>query len=130
METTQESLDQHCAEIALKPIEYWVGDDNCGSACEENRHPHADCAYEDCTCDGPDSAISQVLDIRYVLNQRGELLGAHLLMAFGGPNIWADTQREEVRGAWGFATSRMEMRTDICNQINERLEELPFTVIH
>ena len=42
-----------------------------------------------------------VLDINYVINADKSYRGARLLVAFGGPNIWIDTERQEVQGYWG-----------------------------
>ena len=40
-------------------------------------------------------------DVRYTYNSSGELIGARVLLAGGGPNIWLDTLAEEVQGFWG-----------------------------
>lgn len=44
--------------------------------------------------------LSDALDIEYIVNGKGEYLGARVLVAFGGPNIWVDTRRGIVDGAW------------------------------
>lgn len=44
--------------------------------------------------------LSDALDIEYIVNGKGEYLGARVLVAFGGPNIWIDTRRGIVEGAW------------------------------
>lgn len=44
--------------------------------------------------------VADSLDIEYVVSQSGEYKGARLLVAFGGPNIWIDTQRCVVEGFW------------------------------
>ena len=52
--------------------------------------------------DGEDFGIydylQDVLDIEYVVDKNGEYLGARILVAFGGPNIWIDTRRGMVDG--------------------------------
>ena len=45
--------------------------------------------------------LNDVLDIIYYVDQKKEYLGARILVAFGGPNIWIDTQDQEVQGFWG-----------------------------
>lgn len=44
--------------------------------------------------------LQDALDIEYIVNNKGEYLGARVLVAFGGPNIWVDTRRNVVEGAW------------------------------
>lgn len=44
--------------------------------------------------------LSNVLDIEYYANSKKEYLGANILVAFGGPNIWIDTKKQKVIGAW------------------------------
>lgn len=44
--------------------------------------------------------LQDVLDIEYIVNGKGEYLGARVLVAFGGPNIWIDTRRGVVDGYW------------------------------
>ena len=45
--------------------------------------------------------LHDVLDIEYVVNSQHEYLGARVLVAFGGPNIWINTRTNEVQGYWG-----------------------------
>lgn len=44
--------------------------------------------------------LSDALDIEYIVNGKGEYLGARVLVAFGGPNIWINTRTGTVEGAW------------------------------
>jgi len=44
--------------------------------------------------------LEGALDIEYIVNRNGEYLGARVLVAFGGPNIWIDTRRGMVDGYW------------------------------
>ena len=44
--------------------------------------------------------LQDALDIEYIVNGKREYLGARVLVAFGGPNIWVDTRRGIVEGAW------------------------------
>ena len=43
---------------------------------------------------------NQIMDIKYVLDSNLDYVGSQLLVAFGGPNIWIDTQHQQVRGYW------------------------------
>ena len=66
--------------------------------------------------------LQDALDIEYIVNSKGEYLGARILVAFGGPNIWVDTRRSIVDGAWwaDHATARF---TDNLG-LDEALSEL------
>jgi hypothetical protein len=44
--------------------------------------------------------LQDALDIEYIVNSRKEYLGARVLVAFGGPNIWVDTRTGKVEGHW------------------------------
>lgn len=44
--------------------------------------------------------LQDALDIEYIVNWKGEYLGARILVTFGGPNIWIDTRRSIVEGYW------------------------------
>jgi hypothetical protein len=43
--------------------------------------------------------LQDALDIEYIVNGKGEYLGARVLVAFGGPNIWINTRTGTVEGA-------------------------------
>ena len=59
---------------------------------------------EDDVIDGePMSAfdyLQDALDIEYIVNSKSEYLGARVLVAFGGPNIWVNTRTGAVEGVW------------------------------
>ena len=44
--------------------------------------------------------LSSALDIEYIVNKDREYLGARVLVAFGGPNIWINTRTGTVEGYW------------------------------
>lgn len=44
--------------------------------------------------------LQDALDIEYVVNGKGEYLGARVLVSFGGPNIWINTHTKTVEGYW------------------------------
>ena len=44
--------------------------------------------------------IDNCLDIRYIVDSKGQYLGAQLLVSFGGPNIWIHTMDNTVKGYW------------------------------
>jgi len=44
--------------------------------------------------------LTDVLDIEYRVGSDREYRSAEVLVAFGGPNVWIDTKRNVVKGAW------------------------------
>jgi hypothetical protein len=44
--------------------------------------------------------LQDALDIQYIVTGAGEYIGARVLVAFGGPNIWVNTQTQTVEGYW------------------------------
>ena len=40
-------------------------------------------------------------DIRYLVDREKRYLGAEIMVAGGGPTIWVDTWRGQVKGWWG-----------------------------
>ena len=44
--------------------------------------------------------LADMLDIEYIISSDKQYKGARVLVAFGGPNIWINTQTEEVEGYW------------------------------
>jgi hypothetical protein len=77
------------------------------------------------TDDEPLSAfdyLADALDIEYIVNSKAEYLGARVLVAIGGPNIWIDTRRGIVDGYWWADSARAGFKDNI--GLDEALEEL------
>lgn len=66
--------------------------------------------------------LQDALDIEYIVGSDGEYRGARVLVAFGGPNIWVDTRKGIVEGAW-WCDSHTESFNDELG-LHETLEEL------
>ena len=53
--------------------------------------------------DGKEDAskwMEDVYDIRYLVGGDKKYMGAQLMVAGGGPNIWVNTHRSHVEGSW------------------------------
>jgi len=67
--------------------------------------------------------LSDVLDIEYIVSSKKEYLGARVLVAFGGPNIWINTRTKQVEGYhWGDKS--IQSYDNDCMDLNATLEEL------
>lgn len=67
--------------------------------------------------------LEGVLDIEYTVNGAGEYLGARVLVAFGGPNIWINTRTQEVEGHWWGDSARARYTGDAMG-LDDALREL------
>lgn len=58
--------------------------------------------YETDNEEGPNGYdyLEDALDIQYIVSSNKEYLGARVLVAFGGPNIWINTQKQMIEGYW------------------------------
>ena len=98
--TTQNQLTEQVKSIANDIS------DNDNQVCYDCEHMFE--GYEDCPECASDNVgdltaneyLSDVLDIEYYCNSNKEYLGARILVAFGGPNIWIDTRYSRVEGYW------------------------------
>ena len=57
--------------------------------------------FEVPTDDAINTLLESVLDVDYIYNSRGELLGAEITMTCGGPNVWIETRYSKIVGTWG-----------------------------
>lgn len=44
--------------------------------------------------------LSNALDFRWIVQNDLTFIGARILVAFGGPNVWIDTDKKKVEGYW------------------------------
>jgi hypothetical protein len=105
---TKTDLQKHVDAIA-HGIQNGVTHDTClhchGDLDYDNfddvRDPCSDCEhYHGLTMDAI-HYLSDVLEIQYIVTGAGEYLAARILVAFGGPNIWINTQTKTVEGIGG-----------------------------
>lgn len=66
--------------------------------------------------------LQDALDIEYIVDRDGEYLGARVLVAFGGPNIWINTRTKTVEGYWW--SDRAESSFEDNLGLDDALEEL------
>ena len=67
--------------------------------------------------------LQDVLDIEYIVNSKKEYLGARVLVAFGGPNIWINTRTKQVEGYWWGDSCIMSYDSDAMD-LDSALSEL------
>lgn len=67
--------------------------------------------------------FSDVLDIEYTIDSRGEYLGARVYVTLGGPNVWIDTREGYVKGAWGTDRKESWIPSEINGEIDDIFRE-------
>lgn len=95
---------------------------NCEHYFEEGETTCPVCSEERGNMDGFDY-LQDASDIQYIVNRDREFIGARVLVAFGGPNIWIDTQAKRVEGYWWGDYAEAHYSADAMD-IEGALEEL------
>ena len=67
--------------------------------------------------------LEDVLDIRYTVNSAREYLGARILVGYGGPNVWIDTNTNALEVYWGQTATRY-LPSEFIDALDTALEEL------
>ena len=86
-ETSQEQLVRMCKNIAdsiTNPDPNFIG--------PEDEEPRQETAHD---------WMEGTYDIRYLVDRDKRFMGAEIMVAGGGPTIWVDTWRDQVKGWWG-----------------------------
>lgn len=67
--------------------------------------------------------FSDVLDWEYTIGCRGDFMGVRVYVALGGPNVWIDTRRGEIGGAWGTDRAETWLPYEIAEEIDDIFRE-------
>lgn len=68
--------------------------------------------------------LSDVLDIEYIVSSDRTYKAARVLVAFGGPNAWINTQTCQLEVAWWSEPVYRDLPREFCEALDESLEEL------
>lgn len=68
--------------------------------------------------------LSDVLDIQYIVSGNRQYRAACILVGFGGPNVWINTQTGNLEVSWWSPVVYEELPTDFIDRLDEALEEL------
>lgn len=79
-------------------------------------------------CDGQElnafDYLEDVLDIEYRIGSDRKYRSSRLLIGWGGPNVWIDTQTETLSVYWGSDSATVDLPEEFINALDEALEEL------
>jgi hypothetical protein len=73
---------------------------------------------------GPSDYIQNCLDIEYIVSSDRTYKAARILIAFGGPNAWINTQTSQLEVAWWSAPEYRRLPSAFVNGLDEFLEEM------
>lgn len=135
---TTKNHNAHCEEISRTFEAYADGFGiicpECGARLlgdfsEDEEHTCPECAeavdFDYAETLSPWHWLEDALDIEYtVAGNRRDILGARILVAFGGPNIWVDTRAAEVTLRGWNESGRASLSIDACATFNEYISEL------
>jgi hypothetical protein len=68
--------------------------------------------------------LSDVLDIQYIVSSGREYCAARVLVAFGGPNAWINTQTRNLEVAWWGPTVYEKLPATFVDALDDAIEEL------
>lgn len=118
--------NNHCTQIAETLKKYADGRmaicPNCGKVFEDAEA----CPYceEDLEEQGVIDYFADALDIEYRIGSDKEYRSARIMIAYGGPNIYIDTQSGKVELYWWNEEGEAWIDDEVVDAINEFMEEL------
>ena len=68
--------------------------------------------------------IADALDIRYLVSSDREVLAVKILVAFGGPNIWIDTETRQVELYWWTDRASYPISNALCDELEWAAQEV------
>ncbi len=67
--------------------------------------------------------LEDALDFRFLIDSRRDVLAVKILIAYGGPNIWIDTESRAVELYWWTDRASYPISGDVCDALEEWAEE-------
>ena len=67
--------------------------------------------------------FEDVYAVRYVIDQDLDYIGARILVACGGPNIWVDTCAQQIELFWGLTHETYRFGADAADVIDDMFSE-------
>ena len=68
--------------------------------------------------------FDEFYDVDYIVNRDKKYKACRVLVAFGGPNIYIDTWRQEVQLEWWSDTATADIPEELCAQIDDFFQML------
>ena len=68
--------------------------------------------------------LVDALDYEFTIDSLKKYKAAKIWVTLGGPNVWIDTKERAVKLAWGTDREEYPLTYDICDEINEIMQEI------
>ena len=68
--------------------------------------------------------VLEALDLQYIINADKSFRSGKILVCFGGPNIWVNTDTGKVEGYWWGDYAEADLNKYAIEQLDAVLEEL------
>lgn len=68
-----------------------------------------------------DYLVDEALDVDFRVDCYKKPIGCRVWIAIGGPNIWIDTEKGLIEGAWGVEREILLINEELCGAILEAL---------
>ncbi len=68
--------------------------------------------------------LEDALDIEYRVDSSKRYRSAKILIAFGGPNAWIDTEKSTVNVYWGAGATAYTVPEEFCTELDDYLTEI------
>ena len=138
-ETDRENRE-HCKHIAEELEKYANGEiyrcPECGEAIEWNNDQynseeasytcsHCDATFEESELEALSlwDYLSDALDFRFLMASDKSVIAVKICVAFGGPNIWIDTESQSVELYWWTDRASYPISRAVCDALDEWAEE-------
>lgn len=73
--------------------------------------------------DEDEDNLTEVMEHRYTISDRGDVLEVEAVVSVGGPNIWIECLSGVVAGSWGFDTHRCHVNSERVKEYGRRQAE-------
>lgn len=123
--TTNDENQQHVNQIANK-----LDKIACGALYKDTEGEEHDCSgMAEIPEDWEQESVydyfeGSVYDFNFILDANRQYRAGRALVAFGGPTIWVDTERESVDLYWWGNEAHAPLSRNATNALDDALEEL------
>lgn len=91
---------------------------NCCYETFDSEEEASECCDDSAEYQGIYDYVCEALDINYILNADRSLRGVRLLVCFGGPNVWIDTESATIDGNWWGDKYSVSLSNDLVNELD------------
>lgn len=95
----------------------------CWTHCINPDNDEHECDTADMSAASAIDFLSDVLNIKYVINSDRSYNSGRVMLSYGGPNVWVDTRSRQLEVYWDTSETRTLPR-EFVSQLDDALAEL------